>query len=91
MFELARRRGYPRASVAVLNQYIQDSICGTWELLAEAVYPGGAAALAAGGFWVVGAEKYRWAEAITPHMDAAINRSPSFAAFRNELAALAGT
>ncbi|MDO9141925.1 MAG: hypothetical protein Q7U38_16515 [Methylobacter sp.] len=25
----------------VLNAYISDSICGTWELLADAVYKGG--------------------------------------------------
>lgn len=29
---------YPRAKQDVLNRYEQDSICGTWELLADAVH-----------------------------------------------------
>ena len=42
---------YPSAKTEPLDAYVQDSICGTWEVLAEAVHPGGAAALAksAGG------------------------------------------
>ena len=32
---------YPHAKMHVLNTYVQDSICGTWEVLADAVYPGG--------------------------------------------------
>ncbi len=31
----------------ILNSYVNDSICGTWETLADAVYLGGAAALIA--------------------------------------------
>ena len=30
---------YPHAKMHVLNTYVQDSICGTWEVLADAVYP----------------------------------------------------
>ncbi len=78
---------YPKAKKAVLDDYKQDSICGTWERLADAVHSGGSAALAAQGYQVVGAEKSRWAENITPHMDPAANLSPSFkklcAALRN--------
>ena len=36
---------YPRAKKDVLGRYEQDSICGTWELLADAIYPGGQAAV----------------------------------------------
>ena len=39
----AVKAGYPRAKGQVLNAYAQDSICGTWEKLADAVYPGGIA------------------------------------------------
>lgn len=29
---------YPKAKESVLKEYKQDSICGTWEVLANAVY-----------------------------------------------------
>ena len=32
---------YPEARRQAIDGYEQDSICGTWELLADAVYPGG--------------------------------------------------
>ena len=35
------KSAYPNAKDAVLNSYVQDSICGTWEVLADAVHPGG--------------------------------------------------
>jgi len=36
---------YPRAKRDVLDRYVQDRVCGTWELLADAVYPGGSTAI----------------------------------------------
>ncbi len=39
----AVKTAYPRAKEQVLNAYEQDSICGTWEMLADVVYPGGIA------------------------------------------------
>jgi hypothetical protein len=36
---------YPRAKQNILDFYKQDSACGTWELLADMLYPGGSAAL----------------------------------------------
>ena len=57
----------------------------TWETLADAVYPGGSGALNAQGYQLVGKEKTRWAEDITPHMDVAVNKSPSFERFREAL------
>lgn len=80
---------YPRAKRHVLNAYEQDSICGTWEVLAEAVYPGGKAALSKGGFQAIGAEKSRWAEAIAPRIDFEANQSPSFQYFRRKIHELA--
>ncbi|MDR1828184.1 MAG: DUF4276 family protein [Methylobacteriaceae bacterium] len=85
----AVKAAYPKAKDAVLNAYRNDSICGTWELLADAVFPGGVRKLAAGGYQSVGAEKSRWAEKIAPHMDVNTNRSPSFIHFRDKLRELA--
>lgn len=41
---------YPKAKVDVLQRYIQDSVCGTWEMLADAIYPGGSAAIKKAGW-----------------------------------------
>ena len=41
----AIKKAYPQARDAVLNGYGNDSICGTWELLADAVVRGGSTAL----------------------------------------------
>jgi len=76
---------FPKARTKPLNTYQNDQICGTWELLADAVFPGGAMALKARGRQAVGAEKLRWAEKIAPHMDVKNNRSPSFCYFRDKL------
>ncbi|MCP9820255.1 hypothetical protein KBZ18_12250 [Synechococcus sp. Cruz-9H2] len=86
----AVKTAYPSAKDAVLNSYENDSICGTWEQLADAVYRGGAAALSSKGWQAIGAEKSQWSEKISPHMNVAINASPSFAYFRQKLLELAG-
>jgi len=86
----AVKRAYPNAKDSILNAYVNDSICGTWELLADAVYPGGATKLSAKGWQAVGREKFRWAENISPHMDIDKNVSPSFVHFREKLDVLAG-
>jgi hypothetical protein len=85
----AIRVAYPKAKEKVLRSYENDSICGTWEKLADAVYPGSSHALSAKGWQVVGAEKSKWAEEIAPHMDIANNQSPSFCYFRGKLRELA--
>ncbi|MHB8422844.1 MAG: DUF4276 family protein [Leptospirales bacterium] len=76
---------YPKAKDAVLSDYVNDSICGTWEHLANAVFPGGAQSLSAKGWQSTGTEKSVWAEKITPHMDIENNNSPSFCYFRDKL------
>jgi len=81
----AIKTAYPKAKDAVLNNYVNDSIIGTWEKLADAVFPGGAAALSAKGWQSVGAEKSVWAEKITPYMDIDNNVSPSFGYFRTKI------
>lgn len=86
----AVKSAYPRAKDAVLKGYVNDSICGTWESLADARYIGGSSALSAKGWQAVGAEKSQWAEKITPHRDVTNNASPSFSYFRRTLLELAG-
>jgi len=85
----AVKHAYSRAKDAVLNAYKNDSICGTWEHLADAVYKGGSKALTAKGWQAIGAEKSQWEEKISPHMDVANNASPSFVYFRDKLLQLA--
>ncbi len=79
---------YPNARDNVLRSYENDSICGTWELLADAVFSGGANELKKEG-WQVGREKSVWAEKITPHMNVDNNESPSFRYFREKVRDLA--
>ncbi|MFN2577005.1 MAG: hypothetical protein ABR607_04880 [Pyrinomonadaceae bacterium] len=86
----AVRHAYPEANSTILDAYINDSICGTWELLADAVFPGGSQALSALGWYAVGAEKSKWAETIAPTMDLTNNNSPSFKYFYGKLSDLAG-
>jgi hypothetical protein len=79
---------YPKAKTAVLDDYKQDSICGTWEHLADAVHPGGSAAIRKAGWPLPGQIKHEWAEAIAHHMDVHKNQSPSFAKFRDGILSL---
>jgi hypothetical protein len=76
---------YPRARRAILDGYRQDSVCGTWELLADAVYPGGSAAIRATGWPLPGQIKHEWAQQIGPRMDIEHNLSPSFCKLRDGL------
>ncbi len=76
---------YPRAKKDVLGRYQQDSVCGTWELLADAIHPGGAAAIQKAGWPLPGEIKHGWAELIGPLMDIEVNQSPSFRKFRDGL------
>ena len=75
---IAVRRAYPKAKDNILNRYKNDSICGTWELLADAVCKGGSNVLIKSGYQAVGKQKLLWAEEISPHMNIDENISPSF-------------
>ena len=81
----AVKSAYPKAKEDLLNGYQNDAICGTWELLADAVSNGGSSALRKKGWQAVGREKSDWAENITPHMDVDANASPSFRYFRDKI------
>ena len=86
----AVKAAYPDAKDSVLKEYSNDSICGTWEMLADAVHPDGRNAHAAQNYQAWGKEKHEWAEKITPHMTVNRNISPSFQRFRTQLRELAG-
>lgn len=81
---------YPRAKQRALENYVQDSVCGTWEVLADAIYPGGAAAIKKAGWPLPGQLKHEWAEHIGPLMDIENNASPSFCKLRDGLRRLIG-
>ena len=78
-------KAYPRAKREVLDRYVQDSPCGTWELLADAVHAGGAAVIKKSGWPLPGQIKHEWAEKIGPLMNLEHNMSPSFRKFREGL------
>ena len=81
----AIKAAYPKAKDKILNRYENDSICGTWELLADVVFTGGSNALKEKGKGAVGREKSIWAEKITPYMNVEQNASPSFCYFRDKI------
>lgn len=80
---------YPKAETEVLKRYVQDSVCGTWELLADALYSGGSKAVIKAGWPLPGELKHEWAEKIGPWLDPERNLSPSFCKLRDGLRHLA--
>lgn len=81
---------YPNARLSVLDGYVQDSICGTWEVLADAVHPGGSSVLVAAGWRAAGAAKSEWATTVSPHLDVENNASPSFQYFQRKMREMTG-
>lgn len=81
---------YPKAKTNILDTYDHDTICGTWEVLADAIYTGGSTVLKRKEYPTIGIEKCEWAGKIAPHMDVDKNKSPSFGVFRDGLRNLAG-
>lgn len=78
----AIKQAYPKALDNVLLRYKNDSICGTWELLADALCKGGHLKLKKDGFQAIGTQKSKWASTIAPYMDVCNNKSPSFNNFK---------
>jgi len=66
----------------VLNRYQQDAVCGTWEMLADALVKGGAAAVKSQGYRKAGELKHEWANCIGPRMNVGRNQSPSLGTTR---------
>lgn len=81
----ALKAAYPNAKEQVLDAYIPDSICGTWEVLANAIYQGGSEDLRAKAYYEIGAAKCEWAENIAFRMNVDSNTSPSFCYLRTKL------
>ncbi len=78
---------YPSARVSVLRDYVQDSICGTWEILADAVYPGGLTRFKkeCPTYIEAGMQKSEWARKIGACMELDNNQSPSFNYFLSQI------
>lgn len=79
----ALQKAYPDLADRIagkLSNYQQDSICGTWEFLADLLTKGGFTNFrksnpSAGD---VGSKKIEWAATIGSHLDIRNNASPSF-------------
>ena len=76
---------YPTAEDDILNSYQNDSICGTWEFLADTIFAGGSNVLRKKPWYVIGREKSAWAQKIAPYMNIDKNASPSFCYFRDKI------
>jgi hypothetical protein len=85
----ALQQAYPRARMRALDHYVQDSVCGTWELVAEAIHTGGSRAIRRAGWPLPGQIKHEWADRIGPLLDPEINVSPSFGKLRDGMRRLA--
>lgn len=85
--ESAILKAYPSAKMQPLHAYEQDSICGTWEVLADVVYPGGISRLRRDctTYFEIGKYKIEWAEKIGAYMDITLNKSRSFNYFITEI------
>lgn len=80
--ELAVRAAFGTFRNGPYRGYVQDSVCGTWEVFQQVVG------------WRYEA-KVKWASMIAPHLSVSrsgprLNRSPSFQAFYSAICALAG-
>ncbi len=81
----AIKKAYPKAKEQVFKTYKNDTICGTWEKLADVIYSGGKEALIKQGPQAQGLAKSEWAINISPYMDVNNNKSPSFNNFKNTI------
>jgi len=77
----AIKLAFPNAKDSILGSYKYDSICNTWELLADALEKGGASKLKENGYKKVGEAKSNWAIKIGQKMDLDTNKSKSFCYF----------
>jgi hypothetical protein len=87
----AINKAFPGNNQAALAKYVPDSICNTWEVLADVVHDGGINELHNLGKRSrrILEEKRLWAAKIAPHMDIDNNNSPSFRCFRDGIKKLA--
>lgn len=85
--EDALKQAFPQAKLSLLHKYEQDSIIGTWEYLADVVYPGGVNKLkkAAASYYEIGEFKCACADRIGRLLNIRGNVSPSFNYFIGKL------
>ncbi len=78
---------YPTAKRQLLQRYIQDSIIGTWEYLADIVYKGGLQTLKrdVSSYYEIGMFKCECAGKVGALLDIRKNASPSFNYFIGKL------
>nr|WP_308627541.1 hypothetical protein [uncultured Eisenbergiella sp.] len=78
---------YPTAKRQLLQRYIQDSIIGTWEYLADIVYKGGLQTLKrdSSSYYEIGMFKCECAGKVGALLDIRKNASPSFNYFIGKL------
>lgn len=81
----AIKLAYPNAKESVLKKYENDSICGTWETLADIIYAGGSSKLTKDSWVNIGSAKCEWATKISEKMVIGRNSSPSFKNFVSQL------
>ena len=79
----------PKIRTQILNEYIQDSICGTWETLVKADTPEILCISKRGQ--EVQNKKKEWAKKIPPLMEIDQNKSPSFQHFVKTLLSFANS
>ena len=84
----AVKLAYPNTKINAWRGYEQDGICDTWEVLANAVYPGGVKKLkkrAGTRYSEIGKAKAEWADRIGEMLSLEKNVSQSFNKFLSEL------
>lgn len=85
--EKALLQAYPDVKISKYRDYVQDSICGTWEFLADIVYKGGIKNFRkqCPTYREIGKYKAEWAERIGSYLDLEDNKSESFQYFIENL------
>ena len=78
-------QAYPDCDLTEYQNYVQDSICGTWEMLCRVTFPETYEDIIDIGYPAIGHYKARWAEVISPYLEPDNNVSPSFNTFKNAL------
>ncbi len=86
-------KAYPMAKRQLLQKYVQDSIIGTWEYLADIVYKGGLQSLKrnSSSYYEIGMFKCECARNIGELLDIRKNASPSFNYFIGKLDSFCGS
>lgn len=78
-------KAYPDADMSIVAEYVQDSVCGTWEVLCRAILRNQAERVIRIGYPAIGQYKNEWATNISGYMNPDLNQSPSFRRFRAAL------